>query len=296
MRIMFVADQHEYSAFALETVSLLARNTFSDVTILGILPRDMASSVKPGKPCDLLLDHPIINALEKYRETFLAHWEPNESPYSPTKCQYEWFSVKDGLCEQMMVCRGSIKDLKVRLRFGQPVNETLAAVEEEGVSLVVLGCTRGEECLWKDNPTFPQKLVQAAPCSVLLVKEAERIEQIYACLDESHITQDSLEMVNQMAVLHGAKVNLVALTKGGGIKAEVYPWFDEVLEYYKKKGLDVDSQFTEIEEFEQFIRNKVQHGLLAMWMGKKSLLEKLFHKDSIEHFISSCRASVLVLR
>ncbi len=296
MRIMFVADQHEYSAFALDKVAMLAKNTFSDVTILGILPKEMASSITPGKPCDLSLDHPIINALEKYRERFLSNWDKDESPYSPTKCQYEWFSLKDGLCEQMMVCRGSVKDLKVRLRFGQPVNETLAAIDEEGVSLVVLGCTKGETCQWKDMPTFPQKLVHAAPCSVLLVKEAERIDQIYACLDESHITQDSLEMVNQMAVLHNAKVNLVALTKGGGIKTEIYPWFDEIHEYYRKKGLDVESQFTEIDEFERFIRDKVQHGLLAMWMGKKSLLSKLFQRDSIEHFIGTCRTSVLVLR
>ncbi|MBW1975400.1 MAG: universal stress protein [Deltaproteobacteria bacterium] len=296
MRILFVADQYDYSAYALEEVAELARNTFADVTMLGVLPRDMARSLSPGRPCDIALDHPMMEALEQYRESFLSRWKEGDSPYERKEPRYEWFFLGEGVCEQLLICRGSLKDLKVRLRFGQPVSEVLSAVEEEGASLVVLGCTRGDRCLWRDDPTFPQKLVQEVPCSILLVKEAHPISEIHACMDESNITQDSLEMVNQIAVLHDAKLNLVALTKGGGIKAEVYPWFDEVYAYYRKKGLDVTSQFKEIDEFERFIREEVQHGLLALWMGKKSLLSRLFHRDSVEHFIGTCRTSVLVLR
>ncbi|SFM68906.1 universal stress protein [Thermodesulforhabdus norvegica] len=297
MRILFVADQHEYSLYALDELTHVAENTFSDVTMLGILPRQLI----PKRGCkgglfDLGFEHPLIDALERYRQRFMEHWKPEECPYRDNDFRYEWFCVEEGHYEQIKVCRGRLKDLRVKIRFGQPVAEVLSAVDEEGVSLVVLGCTYGPECLWQDDPAFPRKLVNTLPCSVLLVKEKEPINEIHACLDESTITQESLELVNQMAVIHNAKLNIIALTKGGGVKRDVYAWFDEIYGYYRNRGLDVSSSFTEIDDFEKFITERVQNGLLALWMGKKSLLDRLFQRDSIEHFIGTSRTSVLVLR
>ena len=103
-------------------------------------------------------------------------------------------------------------------------------------------------------------------------------------------------MINQMATIHSAGIELIGLTKGMGIKADVYPWLEKVFEYLENKGLDVALNYREISDFEPFIRSEVKEGLLALWMGKKSLLDRFFSKSSIGRFIKTCRTSVLVLR
>ncbi len=296
MRILFAADRHLYSAYAVEMLTRLAENTWADVTLLGVLPKEKERPASPGSSTDL--DDPLLDALIRYREKFLAHWPSGESPYAPTRTQYEWISLKPGLWEQMLVNRGALKDLKVRIRFGQPVQEILNAAQEDGCSLILMGCTGGDSCLWSDFPATPQKVVSDAPVSVFLVKEAAPIRKIFLCLDDSDITQEALEMVNQMVSINSAELDVVGLTKGGGIKREVFPWLSAVYDYYRNKGIPANIRFSEIEDFQNFISSEVTEGMLALWLGKQSLLSRLFQKkkDSIEHFVKTCKTSVLVLR
>jgi len=296
MRILFAADQHVYSAHALQALKKLAENTWADLTFMGVLDKSQEQAAQPGAA--VAAAHPVLEALARYRDTFLSHWPAGESPYAPTRQAHEWISLRPGLWEHMQVARGAMKELKVRVRFGQTAQEILAAAREEGCSLIVMGCTGGDQCLWRDDPAVPQKVVDGAGVSVLLVKEAAPIRKLFMCLDDSDVTQDALEMVNQMASITGADLDVVGLTKGGGIKREVFPWLNAVYDYYKGKGVPTNIRFSEIDEFQQFISSQVTEGLLALWLGKKSLLSRLFQKktDSIGHFVSTCRTSVLVLR
>ncbi len=294
MRILFAADAHRYSEYALNDLVKLAENTFADVTMLGILPKNQAEPAVPGTP--VALEHPLLEAMDKYRQTFLDHWPEGSSPYERTNFRYEWISLKERLWEQILVARGSLKDLKIRVCFGSVLSEIVKYAKEEDSDLIVLGCTKGSQCRWEDYPSVPQKVVSDAECSVLLVKEAQPIRHIWACLDESNVSQASLEMINQMATIHQCPLSIVALTKGGGIKTEVFPWLDEAHKYFQHKGLQVEMRYQEIDEFEGFISREVQEGLVAMWMGKRSLLDRLSQKNSLWRYVDISRTSVLILR
>ena len=86
---------------------------------------------------------------------------------------------------------------------------------------------------------MPQRVVNDADCSVLLVKEEQPITRILACLDQSYISQDSLEMINQMATLHGAQLELIGLSSEGGMKKDVYRRLIEIGDYYEDRQIKV---------------------------------------------------------
>ena len=288
MKILFAADTHPYSAHALEVLSQLAENTWADVTILGVV------AVRPG--AESMNDDPLVQSLNQYREKFLKHWPDNACPYAPEQLRAQWLELEKGLWQHLLVSTGGRKELAVRVRVGDPDLELVAATRSEKSDLVVLGCTGGDQCLWADNPQVPQKLVDGAECSILLVKEAQPVKTVYACFDESNVSQESLDMINQVANAYNAQLQIVGLTKGGGINAQVYSWLDVVYYYYKKKGLQVNQRLVEIDAFETFINQEVSEGLLALWLGKKSVLNRFFKKKSVGRFVQSSRSSVLVLR
>jgi nucleotide-binding universal stress UspA family protein len=294
MKILFAGDEHPYSAFALQEVIRLALNTWADVTLLAVSP-DPAVRELPGYGA-LAPDQPLPRVFNHYRETFLKAAGEEESPYAPEKWQYEWVPLKTGVWEEMLVKRGLKKDLKVRLRAGNAVQEILAEAHNEESDLIVLGCTGGGQCLWQGATPVPQRVVNDAGCSVLLVKEEQSINRILACLDQSYISQDSLEMVNQMATLHGAQLELIGLSAEGGMKKDVYRRLIEIGDYYEDRQIKVSTRLTEIAEFESFIDQELKQDLLALWMGKKSLLDRFFPRDWAGRFVSKCQTSVLVMR
>jgi nucleotide-binding universal stress UspA family protein len=288
MKILFAGDEHPYSAYALKEVIRLALNTWADVTLLGAAP--------PVREPEALPEQPLAQALHRYRETFLQAAEGEGSPYVLGNWRYEWIPVQGGLWEELLVNRGAKKDLKVRLRPGHAALEILAQARDEESDLIVLGCTRGEQCIWEDSAGAPQKVVNDADCSVLLVKEDQPINRILACLDQSYISQDSLEMINQMATLHGASLELIGLSSEGSMKKDVYRRLIEIGDYYEDRQIQVSTRLAEIAEFEGLVTREVSQDLLALWMGKKSLLDRFFPRDWAGRFVSKCQTSVLVMR
>ena len=288
MKILFAGDEHPYSAYALNEVVRLATNTWADVTLLAVSPAEVAAKA--------LEDQTLAQALHRYRKTFLASAGGEGSPYALGAPRYEWIPVKGGQSEELLVTRGAKKDLKVRLRTGNEAQEILAAAQEEESDLIVLGCTKGKQCIWQGSAPVPQKVVNDANCSVLLVKEEQPISRILACLDQSYISQDSLEMINQMATLHSAQLELIGLSQEGAMKKDVYRRLIEIGDYYEDRQIKVTTRLTEIAEFETFIDKELQADLLALFMGKKSLLDRFYPRDWAGRFVSKCQTSVLVMR
>jgi nucleotide-binding universal stress UspA family protein len=287
MRVLFAGDEQPYSAYALNEAARLAMNTWADMTLLGIQP----SGAAPAPVA------PALNlALTRYRESFLNSWEGEGSPYALTNWQYEWVPLPDGVLEEQLVCRGSKKDFKVRLRMGNAAAGVLAEAREAGCDLIVLGCSRGGACQWGGSPGVPQKVAADADCSVLLVKEEQPITRILACLDQTHVSQSSLEILNQMVTIHEAQLEVIGLNPEGGLKKEVYTRLIEVGDYYQARGIKVTTRLTEIADFESFISQEKQQDLLALWMGKKSLLQRFFPRDWVGRFVAKAQASVLVMR
>ncbi len=266
----------------------MATNTWADVTLLAVAPGE--SSTKPGE------DHALAQALHGYRENFLASAGGEGSPYAVGAPRFEWIPMKGGQWEELLVNRGAKKDVKVRLRLGNEAQEILAEARDEESDLIVLGCTKGAQCIWQGSAPVPQKVVNDAACSVLLVKEEQPISRILACLDQSYISQDSLEMINQMATIHGAQLELIGLSQGGDMKKDVYRRLIEIGDYYEDRQIKVTTRLTEIADFENLIDKELQQDLLALFMGKKSLLDRFYPRDWAGRFVSKCQTSVLVMR
>jgi len=294
MKILFVGDEQPYSEFALNEAIRLAMNTWADVTLLGSQAAVLNRTIGSGG--QLLADQSLSQALHRYREIFLKGCGDADSPYAMGRLTFEWLPQKKGVFEEMLVSRSIKKDLRVRLRLGPPVQEILQEAQEGDYDLIILGCTGGHQCAWDHTPEVPHKVVSEATCSVLLVKEEQPITRIRACLDQSFISQESLEMITQMATIHGAQVELIGLTQEGALKKDVYRRLIEIGDYYEDRQIPIRTQLTEVVEFENFLAQKSENDLLALFMGKKSLLDRFFPRDWIGRFVSKCSASVLVMR
>jgi nucleotide-binding universal stress UspA family protein len=288
MRILFAGDEHPYSAYALKEVVNLARNTWADVTLLGVQPP--AAAKEEG------FAGAGAAALRRYRKDFLESWQGEESPYDLKNWRYEWVPLQDGLWEEMLVCRGVKKDLHVRVRVGSLAQEIVAEAGAEHSDLIVLGTTKGAECIWNGAPAVPQKVAGDAACSVLLVKEERPIDRILACLDQSYISQSSLEILNQMVTIHRAELEIIGLSPEGGLKKEVYTRLIELGDYYTDRQVKVATRLTDIKDFEASIAQEAKPDLLALWMGKKSLLQRFFPRDWVGRFVAKCQTSILVMR
>lgn len=287
MKILFAGDEHPYSAFALKEVTRLAMNTWADVTMLAVAPGDGAAP-QPN--------HPIIKALQGYRDLFLSSLEAEGSPYARKQWRHEWLPLKNGVWEELLVCRGDKRDVRVCFRSGNATQEIVAEARNEETDLLVLGCTKGRDCLWQEGAPVPQRVVNDADCSVLLVKEEQPLKRILACLDQSYISQESLEMINQMATIHKAEVELIGLSQSGDMKKEVYRRLIEIGDYYEDRQIKVSTKLTDIKDFESFVTDELEQDLLALWMGRKSLLDRFYPRDWVGRFVSKCQTSVLVMR
>jgi nucleotide-binding universal stress UspA family protein len=293
MRILVAVDQHPYSAHVVKDVAKLAGNTWADVTLLGVGSKamDIGRSSK-----DAGIKHPLTEKLKKYRRTFLDHFEKEESPYEKRSCSYEFIEVKSGIWEELYVCRGARKDLRVVLRSGNPVKEILAQTGEDGSDLVAMGCSREGDCQWEGALNVPQKVANNATCSVLVVKEEKQIRKIVCCLDQENISQKSIEMINQMVTLYQTELEIVGLTDKATLKPKVEKNLEAILKYYNARQIKAWIKLVETASLESFISQEARRSMMALWMGGQSILTKMFPRGKVDKLIQGSKSSVLLLR
>ena len=294
MRILFAGDEHPYSEYALKETIKLAMNTWADVTLLGVSHGAVGTdSTKGAHPTGETL---ISKALRKYRDEFLNSWSREDSPYEVGEGKYEWIPVKNGVMEEMKILSGRKKDFRVRLRTGSPAREILSESQDDGSDLIVLGCSKGDKCEWANSVPAPQQVVDDADCSVLLVKEQQPVTRIVACLDQGYISQESLEMINQMITIHNAGLDLIGLSQNGGMEKSVYTRLIEIGDYYSDRQVEINTRLMDISDFEQVIAQEIKQDLLALWLGKKSLLSRFYSRGWVGRFVSKCPTTVMVMR
>jgi nucleotide-binding universal stress UspA family protein len=293
MRILVAVDQHPYSANVVKDVAKLAGNTWADVTLLGVGPKatDIRRSSNGAKRI-----HPLTEKLENYRRNFLGYFEKEESPYEKKSCNYEFVEVNRGIWEELYICRGGRKDLKVVLRSGNPVKEILAQSKEDDSDLVAMGCHKKGDCQWKGTINLPQKVANNATCSVLVVKEEKQIHKILCCLDQENISQKSIEMINQMVTLYQTELEIVGLTDGTALKPMVEKNLDAILKYYSARQIKAWIKLVDVDSLASFISQAARRSMMALWMGKHSLLSKMFPKGKVDKLIQGTESSVLLLR
>jgi nucleotide-binding universal stress UspA family protein len=293
MRILVAVDQHPYSAHVIKDVAKLAGNTWADVTLLGVGPKAMdigRSSSRAG------IKNPLTEKLKKYRRSFLDQFEKEESPYEKSRCSYEFIEVKRGIWEELYICRGVRKDLKIMLRSGTPVKEILAQIQEDDSDLVAMGCYKEGDCQWEGEINLPQKVANNATCSVLVVKEEKQISKIVCCLDQENISQKSIEMINQMVTLYQTELEIVGLTDRTKLRPKVEKNLEAILKYYNTRQIKAWIKLVETGSLDTFISQEARRSMMALWLGGQSIFTKMFPRGKVDKLIQGSKSSVLLLR
>lgn len=293
MRILVAVDQHPYSAHVVKNVAKLAGNTWADVTLLGVGPKatDIGRSSNRAE-----IKHPLAEKLKKYRRNFLDHFGKGESPYEKRSCNYEFVEVTRGVWEELYICRGDRKDIKIVLRSGNPVKEILSQSQYDGSDLIAMGCYKKGDCQWEGATNLPQKVANNATCSVLVVKQEKLIRKIVCCLDQENISQGSIEMINQMVTLFQTELEIVGLTDGSALKPSVAKNLDAILKYYNARQIKAWIKLVEVPSLASFIAQEASRSMMALWMGEHSLLSKMFPKGKVNKLVQGSESSVLLLR
>jgi nucleotide-binding universal stress UspA family protein len=293
MRILVAVDQHPYSAHVVKDVAKLAGNTWADVTLLGVGSKAMdigRSSNRAG------IKNPLTEKLKKYRRSFLDQFEKEESPYEKRRCNYEFIEVKRGIWEELYICRGARKDLKIVLRSGNPVKEILAQTQEDDSDLVAMGCYKEGECQWEGEINLPQKVANNATCSVLVVKEEKQISKIVCCLDQENISQKSIELINQMVTLYQTELEIVGLTDRTTLRPKVEKNLEAILKYYNTRQIKAWIKLVESGSLDTFISQEARRSMMALWLGGQSIFTKMFPRGKVDKLIQGSKSSVLLLR
>lgn len=145
-------------------------------------------------------------------------------------------------------------------------------------------------------PGVLQKIVENARASVLLVKQDQDIRKLVCCLDTSEVPQRSLEMINLIATIHDATLELLGVTREGWIKIDVDEKLSRLGDYFLSNQSQVMTGFREDSSLEPFVSHEARPDLLVLWRGKQSILTNLFPKKWLSELVDKSLFSVLVLR
>jgi len=298
MKILVAVDQNPYSAHAVSEVAKLAANTWANVSLLGVQSKDTLPARREEVEATLLTaDGPVPQALFALQKNFLSQFDEEDCPYTQAEAFQGLVEVKKGIYEIPTAKNGDAKKkLSIRFRIGHQSKEILAEAKESESDLIVLGCDHSDGCGWHDGADIPRKVANDAACSVLVVKKKKSVERIICCLDHDRVSQPSLEVINQMVTLHNAQLTIVGLAESMHLKSEVESKMGNILRYYQERNIEPWIELVELSSLERFIAQESRWGLMALWMGKQSILEKAFPRSKVNKLIKGGDASVLILR
>lgn len=291
MKILIAVDDNLYSMYALGEAARLAANTWPDVTLLAVegeVPSGLDE--EDGTPQEEL--HPRTATLRDYRGEFLSSLDEFAGLYGDVPAEPGFAEVGRGVLEEGM--SGGRKALRLRLRKGDPVKAVLAEAREEQCDLVVLGCGRSGG--WGRDGDVPGRVAEGAECSVLVIKEERKPEKVSCILDHAYISQQSLEMINQLVTLHGVDLEVAGVLKNGELREEVERKMGEVLDYYLERDVRALVKVVDASALGSFLSLGSRTDLMALWLGPKSGLQRFFSRDHVAELVKGALSSVLILR
>lgn len=291
MKILLAVDQSLYSRYAAREAVELAFNSRAEVTIMGLADANGGQDAAGPVP----LDGRLGELMASYRDLFLQHGPADENPYIPRQAAHEWLQVAPGAWEELTVLRGAQKRLRTMVRRGS-IGQILDEDAADDYDLIVLGCGPAGVSLGGASVGPLMKLVEDARASVLLVKQDQAIAKIVCCLDRWEVPHSSLEMINQMATIHGASLELLGITREGWLRMEVDSKLSGLWSYFDSSQDKVVAGFKEHSELQAFVSNEARPDLLVLWRGEKSLLNRLFPKKWLGELVGKSQSSVLILR
>ncbi len=279
MKLLVVVDAEEYSRQAARIAARFAINTWADVTILAL-------QAKNGDT----LNARLLDALPEIQCMFLG----NDSPFGEYK-DTGFQAVSDGTWEMDRTGSDGRKQLKVLVRRGDWLRIVSEQLEQEQADFLFLGAS-SDKPEWEGELRFPQKVAATVPCSSFVVKGSSMGKTLVCCLDQASVSQESLEIINQLVTIQEAELKIVGLTGPHGLREKVEERMMQVLRYYTERGVRAWVRLVNEEELPAFAHEASKTGTLGLWLGKKSLLTKFFSKDRLEQFITASESSVVILK
>ena len=153
-----------------------------------------------------------------------------------------------------------------------------------------------KDYIWEDAGDVPLKVAKDASCSVLVIKEDKKVNKVLCCLDHDNISQESLEMVSQMVTLFHADLDIVVLIDGEDVRQKIEKKLSWLIDYYSARKIFPCIELVKLKSLETFVSQQARWGLMAMWMGEKSILERVFPSSKVSRLLKANESSVLLLR
>ncbi|MDQ7031466.1 MAG: hypothetical protein Q9M37_01940 [Desulfonauticus sp.] len=283
MKILVIVDENPYSMYVIKEISRISLNTWSDITIMGFIDenekhRDVNSTS-------------IAQAMVEYLQIFSSSYNDSFCPYTFPKEMH--FSSLDK--NHFLLSASGKKKLNLVISKNEPVASIVNKVQQERPSLLAIGCDKSYNCQWK-NKKVPSTVAQKVSCSVLVVKETKNPETIVCCLDNNHITQTSLELINQLATLYKADLKIVGIAENNLMRDRVENTMKEIMLYYLNQDIPIWLEVVDKSILSSFLNQVAQKDMVALWLGKQSFLEKFISKEKINHLINDTPSTVLLLR
>ncbi len=283
MKILIALDTREYSRKIIKNVARLAENTLADIVFLSVQEK----SDQPAQS--------VATTLLRYRQDFSTYFASDESPYAAfqdesfrSRAPGDWF----------MTSRG-IKEFSLRIRSGSVVKQIINVAGEVESDLIILGCSgKGDGCEWDGELNVPLRVAEDAPCSVMVIKQVKKTNQLVTILDQSAVSQDSMELVSQMVTLHDAGLKIVGVKEKKARKERrLEERMVSLLKYYNDREINTWIKLINSEEVQSYVTSLSKEAIVALWMGgQQSLLKKIFSRTMVDRLLETTRSSLLILR
>lgn len=283
MKILVALDSKEYSKNILKDVARLAQNTLADLILLGVQD---GHSKTPKKA--------LAATLIKYRNDVCSYFSDDEMPYG----QINSDEFQPGGKGEWQLTSKGMKECTLKISTGSTAKQVMAAATELEPDLVILGCSGKLGCEWDGEMNVPLRIAKDAPCSVLVIKQPKNAHQIVSILDHSIVSQDSLELINQLVTLHDTGLKIVGVNenKAGSKQNEMESRMIDLLKYYNEREIGAWVKLIDSDDLNEYVTTSSREGIVALWMGKESLLKKLFSLSMVDKLLETTKSSLLILR
>lgn len=282
MKILIALDTEDYSEKILKNVARLAGNTLADITFLGI-----------QESMDKLVV-PLADTMLKYQRDLVSCFNRDELPYADFDSE-QWVEKEPG--DWYMSSRG-LKEFTLRIRSGSIVKQVLSVARETECDLIILGCNGTAGCEWNGGWNVPLRIAETSPCSVLVIKEVKRVKQIVSILDQSTVSQEAMELVNQLVTLNDSGLNIVGVKgKNERKDTEIEHRIVDLLRYYNDRNISTWIKLINSDDVPDYVTGASLDAIIALWMGgKRSLLKKIFSRTMVAKLLETSGSSLLILR